>query len=264
MHEIYKFSLEIIVIILISLCIMGMFFSDNLIFRPRPSSYVDNKEIIKLSLSDGVTISAKYWQANKDNSNSYVVLLSHGNSEDIGTILPLIAALQNKGYSVISYDYPGYGTSTGVANEENSYAAAEAVLNYLTSHNVKHTQIIVYGHSLGAAMAIHIANKYDIGGLFIESAFVSTFRVFTTYPILPFDKFNNIKKIANITAPKVIVHGHDDNVIPFWHGAKLFAAAPKPKAKLWVPNASHNDCLKVAQEEYWHKWDLLLEMMEDN
>lgn len=265
MHEIYKFLLELIAIALISLFIMGIFFSDSLIFRPQQPSYTDNKEIIKLTLPNGLTISAQYWQPYKDNNNSYVVLLSHGNSEDIGTIMPLKASLQKKGYAVMTYDYPGYGTSEGTANEANSYASVEAAFNYLiNSCNVDSTKIIAYGHSLGAAMAIHIAAKHDIGGLFIESAFVSTFRVFTTYPILPFDKFNNLKKIAKITSPKVIVHGSADNVIPFWHGKKLFDAAPSPKAKLWIDKAGHNNCLETDSTQYLLQWDMLITMIKDH
>jgi hypothetical protein len=89
-----------------------------------------------------------------------------------------------------------------------------------------------------------------LAGLIIESSFTSAFRVIVPFPILPFDKFRNLDKIKKVKCPVLIMHGKADEVIPFQHGQKLFAAAHEPKLSLWVDDAGHNDFMWVAGEQY--------------
>ena len=240
LYYIFKITLELIVILFLSLIIMGVFFSDKLIFRPQKSSYIDNNNIIKLPVDKHVSISAMYLPAPEHTTNGYTILFSHGNSEDIGTATQFAKDLQSRGFAVMLYDYPGYGTSDGIPNEKNSYQSALAAYDYLVKNALAKPQnIIAYGHSLGGALAIYIATQREIAGVFIESAFISTFRVLTVYPILPFDKFNNIKRIKKITVPTIFVHGKLDNVVPFWHGQLLYESSNAPKEYLWLEHANH-------------------------
>ena len=259
---ILKEIIEILIIIYVSLIIMGVFFSDKLIFRPQKSSYEDNDSIIKLKITSDVTISTIYMPAPSKDNNTFTVLISHGNSEDIGTVMHFANELNKRGFAVMLYDYPGYGTSTGKPNERNSYKSVLAVYDYLINKkNIKPNKIIAYGHSLGGALAIYLASKKPVAGLFIESGFVSTFRVLTIYPLLPFDKFNNLKRITKIQIPKVFVHGKEDNVVPFWHGEKLYEKSNAPKDYLWLENANHNDCKLVEPKRYWKKWDDIIHLI---
>jgi abhydrolase domain-containing protein 17 len=75
--------------------------------------------------------------------------------------------------------------------------------------------------------------------------------VVTRIPIIPFDKFDNLKKITQLHCPLLIIHGTSDTIIPFWHGEKLYKAATVPKQFYVVKDAGHNDLVMIAGEEYW-------------
>ncbi len=222
--------------------------SDRLIFPAPLASYEESGEIIKLNLDSGETISALYLPVAE---SRYTVLYNHGNGEDLGEIRPRLEYLRGKGFSVFSYDYPGYGTSSGKSNEELAYKTAEAAYAYLTDKlNISPDRIILYGRSVGSGMAVELAKRHSGAGLILEGPFVSTFRVMTRFKILPFDKFDNLSKIAGIKMPVLIIHGNRDKVVPFWHGKKLYEAANQPKIFLPIPEAGHNNIPDVAAEKY--------------
>ena len=223
-------------------------FADSIIFQPQPSFYHDDDSIIKVTTETGEKISAKYFQ----NPNAeYTILFSHGNAEDIGTGTPYLKELQNAGFSVVAYDYRGYGTSEGKPSEENSYQDIEAAYNYLTEElKIPAEKLIVHGRSLGAAVSIDLASRKTCGGLIVESSFVSAFRVMTKYKIFPFDKFQNLNKIKQVKCPILFVHGKQDDIIPFWHGEMLFANANKPKFSLWIDEANHNNVFAKSKDNY--------------
>lgn len=224
------------------------FFSDRHIFFPPHSSYRDTHDVIKIR-SQGKLISAIYLPNSKA---KYTVLVSHGNAEDLGRMLPFLREFRAQGYAVFAYDYQGYGTSEGRANEEATYADELAAYNYLTQQlKIPPAKIIAYGRSLGAALAIDLAMKKPVAGLIVESGFTSVFRVALPFSLLPFDKYNNLAKIGKISSPVLIIHGMKDEVIPFNHGRKLFEAAPSEKSFLFVQGGGHNNLLSVAGERYW-------------
>jgi fermentation-respiration switch protein FrsA (DUF1100 family) len=84
----------------------------------------------------------------------------------------------------------------------------------------------------------------------MQSAFTSTFRVLTRITILPIDKFRNYRDIQRVHCPVLIMHGTADGVVPFWHGAELYALAHEPKSRLWIDGAGHNDLEEVAGPRY--------------
>ena len=102
----------------------------------------------------------------------------------------------------------------------------------------------------GGGPALELADRYPVGGLVVESSFTSIFRTVTRIPIYPVDKFNNIRNIQRVNCPVLVIHGTEDEVIPFWHGEALFAAAPSPKQSLWVEGAGHNDLILVAGDRH--------------
>ncbi len=142
------------------------------------------------------------------------------------------------GYSIIIYDYSGYGLSEGKASEAQVYNDVAAVYTYLIKHEkLKPEQILSYGHSLGTAVATDLAFKNPVAGLILESPFTTAFRVKTAYPLLPFDKFSSINKIDT---PVFITHSKDDPIVPFWHGKELFDKARQPKKALWLNHDGHS------------------------
>lgn len=238
------------VVIYVSVLIFAFVYSDRMIFLPQTSSYEDSQAILKIKTVDGATISAKHFI----NPNAeFTILYSHGNSEDIADIEPTIMKLYVKGFSVLTYDYRGYGTSKGKASEKKAYRDVEAAYIYLVEEMaVEPKRIISMGRSVGGAVATHLAYKKQVGGLIIESSFVTAFRVITRIPLSVIDKFRNISKVSKVRCPILVIHGMDDRLVPIWHGKKLFEKATNPKFCLWIEGVGHNDdFISAAGDSYW-------------
>jgi len=231
------------------LTLMGVLFVNRFIFQPHPPTYADTADMLKLPTVDGAQITALHLP---NPAARFTILFSHGNAEDLGDILPFLKEMQAAGFAVFAYDYHGYGTSGGRPSERNAYHDIDASYAHLTrTVGLPPRRIIVHGRSLGAAVAVDLAAREPVGGLVIESGFVSAFRVVTHWPLLPGDKFRNLDKIARVRCPVLVIHGRNDRLIRFWHGERLFARAQTPKRCLWVDGAGHNDVRLVAGEVYW-------------
>ena len=232
---------------IVGLLTCGYMFTDRIIFQPPTPSYKDSEKIIKLTTADGAKISAIYLS----NENSpYTIIFSHGNAEDLSTVRYKLLELHSTGFSVLGFDYHGYGTSEGQPTEKAVYQDIDAAYEYLTNElNVPPGRIIVHGMSLGGAVAADLAWRRPIGGLILESTFVSAFRVVTHVP-MPFDHFTTLAKLKNIMCPILVIHGRGDRIVKFWHGEMLYQNANEPKQFLWVDNAGHGDVSYVASEQY--------------
>ncbi|MDC0835265.1 phospholipase/carboxylesterase [Geitlerinema sp. FC II] len=240
--------LRSLLFVYVCLCLYAYFGSDRSIFLPPEASYRDSEAIVKVPIGDGRDISAIYLP---NAEARYTILYSHGNAEDLGQILPVLIELQGFGFAVFAYDYLGYGTSDGKPSERNTYLSINAAYRYLTQTlEVPPSQIILYGRSLGGGPSIDLASREAIAGLIVEGTFITTFRVVTRLRIVPFDKFDNLSKIPNVYCPVLVIHGTDDEVVPFWHSETLFEAANEPKQNYWVENSGHNNLQEVAGDEY--------------
>lgn len=235
-------------LVYLGLGIIAYFLADKIIFQPQPAFSLQEDSILKLSAPNGEKISAKFFPNERA---EFTILFSHGNAEDIFGSQPFFEQLRDLGFNVLAYDYRGYGTSDGTPSEEKSYEDAETAYDYLVNElKIAPAKIIVHGRSLGAAVSIDLAARKKCAGLIVESAFVSAFRVLTRYPIYPFDKFRNIKKIKLVKSPVLFIHGKRDEIIPFRHGEMLFAAANEPKSALWLDEANHNNVASAGKEVY--------------
>ena len=224
------------------------FVSDKLIFPPRRATYTDTEQILKLKTEDGAQISAIYVP---NPGATYTILFSHGNGEDLGTVLQTLKKFKRMGFAAFAYDYHGYGTSTGIPSERNTYRDVDAAYSYVTNDlRISPGRVVAYGRSLGGAVAIDLASRKPVAGLVVESSFVTAFRVMTHYPLSPLDKFRSISKIKQAHCPVLVIHGRSDELVPFWHGERLFSEANGPKQSLWVDGAGHNNLLNVAGEQY--------------
>jgi fermentation-respiration switch protein FrsA (DUF1100 family) len=227
---------------------IGFFLSEKMIFRPPFAGYQDNADVLKLSTRDGEKISALYFP---NPQATYTILYSHGNGSDLGSIRPLLIALQQLGFSVFAYDYRGYGTSEGTPTEQNTYEDITTAYQYLTEVlQIPANRIILYGHSVGSGPSIDLATRYPVAGVILEGAFTSTFRVAIPIPILPFDRFDNLSKIRSVRSPILVIHGTQDDVIPFSHGQKLYEQANQPKQFVAIAGAEHNNLMEVAGLKY--------------
>ena len=239
-----------IIIAYVLLALFAYFVSDHMIFFPPRSGYKDSHGFIKVMTADGESIFA-YYLPNKN--AKYTLLVSHGNAEDIGYMIPFFQQMYKHGLSVFAYDYHGYGLSSGKPTEHNTYLDVDAAYDYLTKVlRIAPENIISYGHSVGAAVALDLAVRKPVAAVILQGAFVAAFRVITRIPLLPFDKFDNLKKIGVLKSPLLMIHGTADNVIPYWHGQKLYDAAKVSKQFYSVKNAGHNDIVIASGEEYWN------------
>lgn len=234
--------------IYVTIALYVYFFSDRMIFIPQVSSYQDSPDLLYLNTPDNQKIAAKYL-LNPD--ATYTLLYAHGNAEDLGDIEPVLNLLYDAGFSVFAYDYRGYGLSEGRPSEANAYEDIEAAYRYLTTElNISPDRIIAFGRSVGGGSAVDLAARFPVAGLILESTFTQAFRVVIPFPVFPFDKFRNQAKLQQIQVPVLIIHGTEDEIIPFAHGQQLWETANPPKFHFWVENANHNDVPWVDSETY--------------
>jgi fermentation-respiration switch protein FrsA (DUF1100 family) len=144
------------------------------------------------------------------------------------------------------FDYQGYGRSPGKPGEKGTYSDADAAWNYLTeSRNIDPKRIVVFGRSLGGAVASNLAYERPVGGLIVESSFTSVqdlaSEIYWFLPVRLLSRFNynTLEKIKDIKCPKMIIHSRSDEMISFNHGRRIFDAAGEPK-EFFELSGSHN------------------------
>jgi len=187
-----------------------------------------------------------------------VILFFHGNAGNISHRLDNIMLLLKQKLQVFIFDYRGFGKSVGRPSERGVYLDGIAAYDYLVQkENIPQSQIILFGRSLGAAIATEVALNRNIRSLILESAFTSTkemarsmffFRLFSY--VVPAN-YNNLEKISHIRVPKLIIHGDEDRLVPFSMGQKLFNASKEPKYFFKIKGAGHNDTYLVGMERYF-------------
>jgi abhydrolase domain-containing protein 17 len=176
----------------------------------------------------------------------------HGNAEDLGDLEPFLIQLRQAGFAVLAHDYPGYGLSTGRPSEAALNTASRAVRRFLREQlGVPPAQTLLFGRSLGGGPAMQMAVEENVGGVVLQSTFTSVFRVMTRWRLFPGDLFENERKLAQVAAPVLILHGRRDEVIPFHHGQALYAAAREPKRAWFLHDTGHNDFNLRAGGDFW-------------
>jgi uncharacterized protein len=181
------------------------------------------------------------------------LLYLHGNGHNIGSNINQAKRLYNQGFSVLLLDYRGYGQSDGSPSEQGVYADAEAAWQYLvTKRNVNPKSIVLYGHSLGGAIATELATQHpDAMALIVHSSFTSMpamasrqwySRLFFPYLVLN-QRFDSIAKVPKLQVPTLWIHGTADTLIPSQMSEELYRSAPAKLKKqlILMPNAGHNN-----------------------
>lgn len=175
----------------------------------------------------------------------YTILFSHGNAVDMGHMSSFYYGLGKwLNCNVFSYDYSGYGLSEGTPTEKDLYADIDAAFSELiTNYKTKPEHVILYGQSIGTVPTVDLATRQQVGAVILHSALMSGLRVLcpSTSRTWFFDAFPNIDKVENVTAPTLIIHGKDDNVIDISHGFKIYEKCPKAVEPLWVEGHGHDD-----------------------
>ena len=250
-HAVVKGVLATALIAYTALASFAYFASDRLIFQPpRPSYRRDQLPLTMIPGADGDSIAALYLP----NPRAVLTLLyAHGNAEDLGQVLPMLEELRRSGFAVLAFDYRGYGASTGGATTASGATRdMERVYEHAVhALKVQPSRLVLYGRSVGGGPATDLAARLPVGGLVLESTFTSAFVVMTRVPLLPFDRFPNLRHLRRVHCPVLVMHGTADEVIPLAHGRRLYEEARSPKQALWVEGAHHNDLALVAGPRYW-------------
>ena len=189
-----------------------------------------------------------------------VLLWFHGNAGNISHRLENLKLLHDLAeVQVFIFDYREYGRSQGKISREGTFKDAAAAYRYMTeSRQVPAGDLVLFGRSLGTALATDLAARLPCRALILESAFTNSSdmaKLFAPFmfdwrPSLPYD---NLGKIAKLEVPLLIIHGSDDEIIPVEMGRRLFAAAREPKELYIIPGAHHNDTYVVGGQAYFEK-----------
>mgnify|MGYP001788080593 FL=1 len=191
-----------------------------------------------------------------------VLLYLHGNGLNVGANVEHANRFHRLGLSVFLIDYRGYGKSQGdFPSESRVYEDAQLAWDYLVKQRgIKPSQIYIYGHSLGGAIAIDLAVRHpEAAGLIVEGSFTSARAMVDfqagVYRVFPIDllltqRFDSIAKVDRLQMPVLFIHGSADTVVPTQMSKKLFDAAPEPKQLYIVPDGGHNNSAQIGGAEY--------------
>jgi fermentation-respiration switch protein FrsA (DUF1100 family) len=176
-----------------------------------------------------------------------VVLYLHGNGGHIGYRAARLRRFAEAGYGVLMLEYRGYGGNPGKPSEAGLYADAEAAMAFLATAAIPAERLVLWGESLGSAVAVHLAAERAVAGVVLEAPFTSVAAIAQWhYPFLPAarlvrDRFDARAQIGRLRAPVLVLHGGHDRVVPIRFGRALLAAAPEPKEGWFAPRAEHED-----------------------
>jgi len=249
----------VVVAIYIGSSVFLYLFQRSLMYHPSsahldPAAFgVAEMEIVKVETADGLSLTA--WYRAPQNDDAPTLLYLHGNAGHIGYRAGKVRPYLEAGYGVLLLSYRGYGTNHGYPTEQNLYKDGQAALAFLADKQIPIFKTIIYGESLGAGVAVEIAQNKAIFGLVLEAPFSSMvdaashhFKFFPAALIVR-DKYDSLSKISNIKAPVLILHGLKDRTVPAHLGRKLYDAAPSPKEFYEFPEAGHNNLYEYGAPE---------------
>jgi hypothetical protein len=201
--------------------------------------------LVELRSSDGVAVHAM--ELGSQNARRTVVYF-HGNGEVIGDDIGMANALVARGFAVTLAEYRGYGRSVGTSpTEAGIYADATAVLDDLASRGVGADRVVLWGASLGTGVAIEMARRGRGAALVLVAPYTSIpdmaarMTPFLPVNVLVGDRFDNLGKAPSVRVPTVVVHGTEDEVVPFAMGERVAAAISGSHFER-VTNGHHMNC----------------------
>lgn len=264
MNKKIDFLYKSITVVILSWVVVNAFIymqQPNMVFYPfkkiesTPKDWGLDYKQVNIKLREGDTISGWYFphpQAVK------TVLFFHGNGGNISHRGDSIYVFHKLKLNVLIIDYPGYGESSGQPSENGLYQSANAAWQYLVSDKqVKPKDIIIFGRSLGGAVAVDLATRVEAAGLILESTFSSVsdiakiaFPIMSNFIYLRYS-FDSLSKIHRVKSPVLLIHSPDDEVIPFELGQKLFAAIQSEKEFLQI-EGGHNDGFMQSIQSYMY------------
>lgn len=183
------------------------------------------------------------------------ILFCHGNTGNLGYYLGTFRYLARLGVSIFAFDYRGYGRSGGRPSEGGLYRDARGAFVHLTEGlGIDPERILLFGHSLGGAVAIELASRQPVPALVVQSSFTDMRSIarhlHSPAHLMAKNAFRSIGKVASLEMPKLFIHGDADPKVPHAMGRRLFEAAAEPKSWYTVSGGGHNDLHRVGRSAY--------------
>ena len=232
---------------------------DYLIFHPTnqlasvPSAVGLPYEDVIINTADNVRLHGWYIPAKNPHG---VLLFLHGNAGNMSHRLASLEIFNRIGLSILIIDYRGYGDSNGTPSEQGTYTDAEAAWNYLTmERGYADKDIVIFGRSLGGAIAAWLAARVEPAGVILESTFTSLKALAQKfYPYMPIDlmlrsRYPTEEYLAAVNAPLLIIHSDEDEIIPYEHARLLHAAADNPW-ELHTMKGGHDEGFLLSGDNY--------------
>jgi len=214
---------------------------------PDAAAVLPGAEEVKYPTEDGLSLAAWFVPA-EGKGNGGTVVVFNGNAGNRADRIPLAEALAGRGYAVLLVDYRGYGGNPGKPSESGLATDARAAVAYLRARSdVDPNRLAYFGESLGAAVALGLAEEQPPAALVLRSPFTSLPDIASIhYPFLPaslllWDRYLNLETIRNIDVPAMIVAGSADSIVPVEQSRELFESARGLKRLLIIDGADHND-----------------------
>lgn len=238
----------------------------RLIFFParaldaKPRDYGLDAEEFPVVAADGTALHG-WWIHGR---GERVLIWYHGNAGNISHRLETARVfVERLGFDIVLVDYRGYGLSEGTPEETGLYVDGLAIYDATIRRGFDPERLVLFGRSLGAAVAVEVALNRPAAGLVLETPFRSVRAMARSmYPFVPSflirTRLDNERKISQIRMPKLILHGDRDNLVPISHGRTLFELALPPKRFFAIPGASHNDTHVVGGRGYFEAWEQFL------
>ncbi|HEX8635909.1 MAG TPA: alpha/beta hydrolase [Pyrinomonadaceae bacterium] len=268
--------------VVLGACLLGyvMLFEDSFIYFPskypegawkreppraREGQIVAQVEDVQLTAADGVRLHGWYCTPRIGRAGGALapvearttLLYLHGNGGNISHRYDFLNELVGLPVNILIIDYRGYGKSEGRPSEGGLYLDARAAWEHLTTTRATPpAQIVIFGKSLGGAVAIELATQVEACGLIVQSSFTSVADM--AGEVLPFvprfvirTKMDSLSKIASVTCPKLFIHSQADEIVPYRLGRRLFDAARAPKQFYEVEGAPHNLTSDIGGAPYY-------------
>ena len=247
--------LNIILIILLLYLLVTIavyFFQRKLLYHPSASPNFSQEttglglehkfEKIKIEVNKDIYLNG--WLHIKDIKKKTILFL-HGNAGNLDNRIYKLNFLGNLDINFLIISWRGYSLSDGKPTEYGLYEDAKTAVNFLLNKGVLEQDIILYGESLGTAVAIEIGQNKDFAGIILEAPFTSMIELGQKYyPFFPVkfllkDKYESVKKIKNLKSPLLVMHGKKDKIVPFYMGEKIFNMGNNPKFKYFTDMDDH-------------------------
>jgi fermentation-respiration switch protein FrsA (DUF1100 family) len=235
-------------LMVISVLVFFFVFQRQLIYFPERQTpqlrdyHATDMTLVTLKTKDQVQLTSWYKPAQ---GHQPTVLFFHGNAGHIGHRMPLIRQFLHAGLGVFLLEYRGYGGNLGAPTEEGLYEDGRAAFQFLQQQGITAQNMVVYGESLGTGVATQLAVEHPLCAVILQSPFTSLASLarhhYPWIPIPPWDRFNSLERIKHIQAPLLIIHGKQDQIVPYDEGLMLFNQANDPKRMLTFEDKNHHD-----------------------